>query len=328
VIGVARKNNETELLDNGADVVVRDLADLDREWLRRWFERTPRSFFESWESLSGSFLGIAPNDDSGMIVHPLYYRDARGALFRKERLAIFLDYDGTLTPIVQRPQDAVMSEDMRSSVSALSRWHRVGIVSGRMREDVENLVKIPELLFAGSHGFDIRGPDMELLQPKARETLPLVARITEQLKEQVKDIPGALIEEKKFSVAVHYRLVEEDRYLDRIREYVDSIVSAHSGQLKLLHGKKVLEILPDMEWDKGKAIRWVMNALGLEWNETSVVYIGDDVTDEFAFRTITTRGTAILVSDESRHSAADFRVSSVKEVKKIFEKIIETSTKQ
>ena len=213
---------------------------------------------------------------------------------------------------------------MRDVVTRLSKIHTVAIVSGRFREDVENLVKIKGLFYAGSHGFDILGPDFSLVQPKAKEVIPIVSRIIERLKVQFGDIPGVLIEEKKFSTAVHYRLVKDKQYIPQIEKSVKKIVAEYDS-LRLMSGKMVFEILPNIDWNKGKAIRWIMQALKIEWNDASVVYIGDDTTDEYAFRAIRTRGTGILVSEKLKESSSDFHLSTPDDVKKLFERIIETS---
>jgi trehalose-phosphatase len=126
-----------------------------------------------------------------------------------------------------------------------------------------------------------------------------------------------LIEEKKFSVAVHFRFVE-DKYFSKIKAFVASLLKDNPS-LRLMEGKKVFEILPTIDWDKGKAIRTIIQALNLSWTDSSIVYIGDDTTDEDAFRMVKTRGTAILVADKEKESAADFRLISPLEVKKLFD---------
>ena len=243
-------------------------------------------------------------------------------------MTFFLDYDGTLTPIVESPELAILSPDMKEILEDLATIHTVAIVSGRLREDVQNLVGIKGIFYAGSHGFDIEGPGgFSMIHQQAKKTIPLISLIIEQLKERLSNINGVLIEEKRFSVAVHYRKVKQLTDLSFIEETVNDTVQEYA-QMRILHGKKVFEILPDIDWDKGKAVRWIMKALGLNWNLTSVFYIGDDTTDENAFRTIITRGTAIIVSDDiSKNSTADFQLQSPEKVKDFFEQVLAISKK-
>lgn len=135
---------------------------------------------------------------------------------------------------------------------------------------------------------------------------------------------GVLIEEKKFSTAVHYRLLKDEKNLPLIEKKVKAFV-ADNPRLRLMEGKKVFEVLPAVDWNKGKAVRWLMETLSLSWEDHSVVYIGDDTTDEDAFRAVRTRGTGILVAEQDKVSAADFRVSSPGEVKKLFKELISAS---
>jgi alpha,alpha-trehalase len=322
VLGVARKGNVSELLANGADVVVSDLSEMTIDWMEKWFRKKPRSLFASWDTLRevADTFSDAQTKRRIPALNPYYMRTASAVFENRKRFVFFLDYDGTLTPIVERPELAIMHEDMKNVVQRLSERHTVAIVSGRMREDVQKLVNIEGLFYAGSHGFDIVGPGFSMVQPQAEEVIPVIAQITAHLSQELERIPGTLIEMKKFSVAVHYRLVAEE-HLPRIKEVVDAVIQKQR-RLRVMSGKKVYEILPDIEWDKGKAVRWIMKVLDIPWTEASVVYIGDDVTDEYAFRVLRTRGTGILVSDASVPSAADFQLTSTDEVKRLFEKII------
>ena len=331
VLGVTRENNETELAKYGADIVVPDLAEIDIQIINDWFNRKPKPFFKCFETLEHA-PAILPEDHlqgKDIFVNPYYERTGKSVLHTDKKMVFFLDYDGTLTPIVDSPELAVITDDMKQTVEQLAKIHTVAIVSGRMREDVQNLVGIKGLFYAGSHGFDIKGPGgFSMIHPVAEKTIPLVSEIIEQLKDKFLHIEGALVEEKKFSVAAHYRKVKNQKDLKFIEESVNSIVQKHD-ELRLLKGKKVFEILPNIDWDKGKAIRWIMNALEIPWDTTSAFYIGDDTTDEYAFRTIITRGTAIMVTDEPLNpSTADFQLNSPKEVKKFFEQVIAISNKQ
>lgn len=322
VLGIARENNERALLENGADVVVRDLSEITAEWIEEWFNKKPRPIFESWEKDNKAGFTPDPNKGKNNIdLNPSLTLAAKEALAGPKKPIFFLDYDGTLSPIIDRPELAVISEDMRNIIKKLSEKVMVAIVSGRQREDVENLARIEGIFYAGSHGFDIKGPGFSMIHSEAEETIPVVQEVIEKLSKNIGNIKGALIEKKKFSVAAHYRLVDDKDY-PKIEECVNTLAKEYSGPLRLMAGKKVFEFLPNIEWNKGCAIRWIMEALKLSWRDLSVVYIGDDVTDEYAFRVVRSRGTGILVSPVPRKSAADFSLTTPQEVKKLFEKVI------
>jgi trehalose-phosphatase len=331
VIGVARENNKESLAKYGADLVVPDLAEIDIQIINDWFHKKPKSFFQCYNSIDQA-PEIFPKEhlkNKKIYINPSYQRTGKSVIETDKKLVFFLDYDGTLTPIVGSPELAIITQDMKKTVEELAKIHTVAVVSGRMREDVQNLIGIKGIFYAGSHGFDIQGPgNFSMIHPVARETIPLITEIIKQLKEKLQNIEGALVEEKKFSVAAHYRKVKKQEDLQYIERTVSEIITKYD-ELRLLKGKKVFEILPNIDWDKGKAVRWIMNTLKIPWETTSTFYIGDDTTDEYAFRTVVTRGTAIMVTDEpSKPSAADFQLQSPDEVKKFFEQIITISDKQ
>ncbi len=331
VLGIAREDNEKELAKQGADLVVADLSEISIELINDWFLRKPKPFFLCWENLKQA-PEIFPREHlkgKNIFLNPCYQRAAKSVLTTGQKMTFFLDYDGTLTPIVESPELAILSSEMKKTVEELARIHTVAIVSGRLREDVENLVGIKDIFYAGSHGFDIEGPGgFRMIHPEAKKTIPLITHIIKQLKEKLVNIKGVLIEEKKFSVAVHYRKVPNPNAVKFIAEVVNNVVQKYN-EVRMLPGKKVFEILPNIDWDKGKAVRWIMNALNIDWNSQAIFYLGDDTTDEYAFRTIITRGTALLVSEETeKASTADFLLTSPEEVKKFFEKVITLSKQQ
>ncbi|HDL10253.1 MAG TPA: trehalose-phosphatase [Candidatus Omnitrophica bacterium] len=324
VLGVARKNNYKDLFENGADIVVSDLSEISLEWMERWFHKEPKPLLKHWEKTDEAlrFKDQVFKKEELPFVNPCYFRTAESFLFSKNKMALFLDYDGTLTPIVERPELAVLSSEMYDLLTALSKKFLVAIVSGRSREDVEKLVELDGIFYAGSHGFDIKGPGFSKTQEEAEDIIPVINKITQELKQELGEIPGLLLEEKRFSIAVHYRLVDEGKYLSKIERVVTHKIQ-DNPQLRLMHGKKVFELLPKIDWNKGKAIRWIMQALEIDWGEYSVIYIGDDVTDEDAFRTIRTRGTAILVSEVPKISCADFFLKSPQEVAQFFKILLD-----
>jgi trehalose-phosphatase len=232
------------------------------------------------------------------------------------RLALFLDYDGTLSPIVQRPELALLPEAARAVLRRLAARMPVAILSGRLREDVAALVGLPRLIYAGSHGFDIAGPPpAPPLRHEVGQGVPArMTRIAERLRRELADVAGVLVEDKRFAVAVHYRLVDT-RDLPRVEAAVDRAAADPGapedtgGRLRKTLGKKVWELRPDVDWDKGRALLWLLGRLGLDRPDVVPIFLGDDVTDEDAFVAVASRGgIGILVAEEPRATAAAYRL--------------------
>jgi alpha,alpha-trehalase len=231
------------------------------------------------------------------------------------RVAVFLDYDGTLTPIVSQPEDAWLSESMRQALQALAAQAPVAILSGRDLDDVRRRVNLDGIVYAGSHGFDIAGP-RGLRKQVATEFLPKLDIAEKELHEALDGIPGARVERKRFSIAAHYRNVEEND-VPRVKRAVGEVTARHR-ELRRLDGKKVYELLPAIDWDKGKAVIWLLETLGLESRSGGIrrIYIGDDRTDEDAFRALQQHGIGILVSEQLQPTAARYSLKDPDEVER------------
>src|SRR5438034_2975825 len=220
------------------------------------------------------------------------------------RAAVFLDYDGTLTPIVSQPEDAWLSDSMRQTLRELAaRAPVVAILSGRDLDDVRRRVNIDAIVYAGSHGFDIAGP-RGLRRQVATEFLPNLDTAEKELHELLDGISGARVERKRFSIAAHYRNVSEND-VPKVERAVSEVAGRHH-KLRRIDGKKVCELLPAADWDKGKAVLWLLEALGLDRENSRSIYIGDDVTDEDAFRALEQCGIGIVVGEQSQPTAARY----------------------
>jgi trehalose 6-phosphate phosphatase len=243
--------------------------------------------------------------------------------------AVFLDYDGVLTPIVDNPSDAVMGPEMRRIVSDLAQRASVCVVSGRDRGVVTELMGLDDLVVAGSHGFDIHDPQRGVVEHEAsRGWEGLVAEITERVRTGAAEIAGTQVEPKHASVALHDRHVDDaDR--PRVSALVDAVLAEHPGELRVTPGKFVHEIQPKIDWNKGKAVEHLIGVLDLDrpgpdGRPTVPIYLGDDITDEDAFRALAQRGDhgepglGILVIDPAdaagRETAATAVLSTVDEV--------------
>lgn len=239
---------------------------------------------------------------------------------RHKRPAVFLDYDGTLTPIVDHPEEAVISEEMRQTVMDLAQYSTVAIISGRDRQDVEQLAGIEDIYYAGSHGFDISGPRGKKIEfQQGNDFLPALDRAKQSLYERLDQIEGVQLERKKFAIAVHFRRVAEERQIE-VETAVDEVL-ANSETLRKTGGKMIFELRPDIDWDKGKALSWLLQKLELNRNNMLPMYIGDDLTDEDALREIEDRGIGILVRDEERETHANYILEDTCEVQLFLRKL-------
>ena len=243
------------------------------------------------------------------------------------RPAVFLDYDGVLTPIVDRPEDAVMSESMRSTVRSLAERCPVCVVSGRDRPVVQQLMGIDDLVVAGSHGFDIWSPqEGHIGTDPAAGSEDLVARVSDRLRAEVGSIPGVTVEPKRASVAVHYRLAAPDAR-EQVAAVVQELLADQPDRLKITPGKMVYEVQPKIDWNKGKAVLYLLDVLGLDSDDVIPLYLGDDVTDEDAFQALQGRGVGIIVGRPDdpevadRPTAAEFCLASTEEVERFLTRL-------
>lgn len=235
-------------------------------------------------------------------------------------LVVFLDYDGTLTPIVEDHTKAVLSEEMRESIAALARQCTVAIVSGRDVTTMRDLVRIDSLFYAGSHGFEIGGPEgwHDAIE-KGVEALPELDRAEAELRAELADIRGHAVERKRFSIAVHFRRAGAAD-VAQIEQVVDRVAGRYR-QLRKGRGKKVLRLQPDIDWDKGHAVLWLLERQGLDRPDVLPLYLGDDITDEDALRVLQDRGIGIVVrgEDDARETAARYALIDCDDVRRFLE---------
>jgi trehalose-phosphatase len=297
VIGVDRAGKPERLKEHGAQVVVSDLAEV------------------------GVTRDTASSDVNTADLPSALDRVEQILGTRLQRLAVFLDYDGTLTPIVAHPEDAVLSEVMRETVRQLAKHTTVGIISGRDLADVRHLVGLEELVYAGSHGFEIAGPlDFHHTHEEAEGFRLALHQAELLLRENLLSIPGVQVERKQYAIAVHYRNVRDGQIPD-VERVVDEVASQHDN-LRKSGGKKIFELQPRLDWNKGRALRWLLTTLKLDGPGVLPLYIGDDLTDEDAFAALRERGVGIVVRDEPRPTAAQYALDDVAGVQAFLDQVL------
>jgi trehalose 6-phosphate phosphatase len=243
-------------------------------------------------------------------------------LFKGKRPVVFLDYDGTLTPIVDHPEDAKLSDQVRQTLKELAQHCTVAVISGRDLPDVQKLVDLKAIYYAGSHGFDIAGPTgVKLVHQLGKEFLPVLDRAEKDLRGRVEDkIPGSQVERKKFAIAVHYRRVDKNK-VKEVEEAVDRVLEEHT-ELRKTAGKKIFELQPDIDWHKGKALLWLLEKLEMDRSGVMPIYVGDDVTDEDAFEVLEDRGLGLVVQEGDKPTRARYLLRDTFEVEQFLQALI------
>jgi trehalose 6-phosphate phosphatase len=284
VIGVDRAGDRDALRRFGADTVVADLREVTVRTGDRRMSQLPDAL---------RALGLT----AGLSARPP---------------AVFFDFDGTLSDIVNDPGSARLVAGAGKALRNLAAHCPVAILSGRDLADVTERVGLPGIWYAGSHGFELTAPDGTHHQnDAAAAAIPVLDEAAALLREQLGSIPGVVVEHKRFGVAVHYRNAARDRVGE-----VSAAVRA-AGQrdaLRVTTGREVIELRPDLDWDKGKTLRWVIDHLHHAGSAPLVpIYLGDDITDEDAFDVVRQDGVPIVVrhnDDGDRATAALFALDS------------------
>jgi alpha,alpha-trehalase len=289
VIGLQRNGHAGELLSGGAEAIVADLAEIS---VQRG--GTPMSAIADAVQAYGQLKELVAT----------------------RRPAMFLDFDGTLSEIVARPESAALVDGAADALRALAAQCPVAVISGRDLVDVRDRVKVDGLWYAGSHGLDLVAPDgTHHEHPDTAGVIGTLAHAATQLVETLSDVSGIIVEHKRFAVAVHYRNADPAD-VDRVIAAVHTL--GRSEHLRITSGRKVAELRPDIEWDKGTTLNWLLEHIerseGTAESGTLLpIHIGDDITDEDAFDAVAFDGVGIVVRHEEngqRPSAALFSLES------------------
>ncbi len=295
VTGEDRTGHRDALRDVGADTVVADLREVTVRTGDRRMSQLPDAL---------GALGLA-------------------AGLTARRPAVFFDFDGTLSDIVDDPDSARPAAGAVEALQKLAAHCPVAVLSGRDLADVTKRIGLPGIWYAGSHGFELTAPDGTHHQnDAAAAAIPVLEQAAAQLRDQLGSIPGVVVEHKRFGVAVHYRKAARDR----VGEVAAAVHAAGQRDgLRVTTGREVIELRPDIDWDKGKTLRWVIDHLREAGSGPLVpIYLGDDITDEDAFDAVRHDGVPILVrhnEDGDRSTAALFALDSPARVAEFTERL-------
>ncbi|MFA5271508.1 MAG: trehalose-phosphatase [Candidatus Omnitrophota bacterium] len=236
---------------------------------------------------------------------------------------LFLDYDGTLSPIVYRPEAALFPRETKRLLTKLSKISncKIAIISGRSLKDVKNKVGIKNIIYVGNHGLEIEGQGIKFkkqINPKSLDSLRL---IRQGLSKKLLGIKGAFVEDKGLTLSLHYRLVDK-KSIPEVKAIFRDTLKRHSADnsIRIKPGKMIFEVRPSINWNKGKAVLWLLNRQK-RTGSILPLYVGDDITDEDAFCAIRDKGVTVFIGSPKK-SYAQYYLKSTKEVAKLLKQIL------
>lgn len=233
-------------------------------------------------------------------------RDALAARIGAAReVLLCLDFDGTLAPITEAPNDARPLPAVEDPLRALAEREdlTLAIVSGRALADVRERVGLPGVAYAGNHGLELAFDGERVVHPDARAARDAVQDLCAALERDLGDVPGCVVENKTLTATVHYRQVPPDR-VERVRERVARAVDRRDA-LRRSTGKAIVEVRPAVDWGKGDAVAYLADELA---DDPFAAYVGDDATDESAFRAVEPDGVGVHVGPPGTETAATCRL--------------------
>jgi len=244
----------------------------------------------------------------------------------EKEIILFLDYDGTLVPIAQTPQKAVLPRAVKRTLAGLSRIKdvKVVVISGRSLKDVRRMVGLNNIIYAGNHGLEMRGAGVVFDHPTSSASRKAIDTICSSLRSELSALKGVLIEDKGKTLSIHYRLAGK-KESSKIKEMISKAVSASVKRhlVRITDGKKVVEIRPPVYWDKGNAVAWLLKKLakGPKAGRTLPIYIGDDKTDEDAFKALRRKGLTVHVGSRADTNAR-FKIKDAKTAHEFLKKLL------
>ncbi len=236
-------------------------------------------------------------------------------------LYLVLDFDGTLSPIVRDPGQAVLSLRMRRRLEKLlsTGWCKIAVISGRTLEDIRRRVGIAGITYGGNHGLEVEGPGVKFRYPIPEKAGCALDDVRLKLEKAFSAIPGAFLEDKGMTLTAHLRKVKRGGLLIAAHA-VSEATGPHRMRKEIVvrPGKEAFEIRPSVEWNKGKTVLWLLEKGAVAGGEPPwPLCVGDDRTDEDAFRAIRERGMAVFVGTP-RQTQARYYLKNVGEVEAFF----------
>lgn len=294
VVGLSRNNSPETLRNYGANIVIRSYATLNH---------TVHEFDELPSALTR--LGELFED------------------WKNKELLFFLDYDMLHPAIRKQPEDIFISEEIKDLLSRLSNYAKVTVINGRDLSDIRQMTGLDQIYYAGNYGFEISGPgNIHYEHEGLRKILPKLDIAEKLLRDKLLEFDNVRFERQRYVLSIHYQNLEDEK-TPEAESRINQIL-LNRPDLEKVIGEKMIEIRPYQNWNKGKAMKWLMGEVSGILHDNYLVYLGNDFTDEDAFtQIIKQKGIRILVGNHGELTLADYKLQDLDEVKAWLNNIIE-----
>ncbi len=253
------------------------------------------------------------------MAHKYFFKEDMGWL-KEKRLFLFFDFDGTLVPIQNDPSSCWLGNNIKKYIKKIAnqKLAHVAVLSGRSLTDLKKRIDIKDIYYGGNHGLELEGPDLKFIHPEVKPLLKTIKNTKETIKKCVSHIPGVFLEDKKLSFTLHFRMADKIGKSTAKSIFKKIILNDLSNMpYKILKGKMVLELMPRIDWDKGRAVLYILENCK---DKFFPLFIGDDITDETAFFALKGQGITIRVG-RSKNTEAEYYIRSQGEIDNFFKKI-------
>ncbi|GLI52460.1 trehalose-phosphatase [Thermodesulfovibrio yellowstonii] len=240
-------------------------------------------------------------------------------LIKKKKIFILFDFDGTLVPLMKNPDDCYLPDHIKEDFNQIKKKAKIGIISGRDLEDLKKRISVEGIYYSGSHGLQIEGPDIKYINSDAERLKSVLDEVYTKVKNLSYKISGTIVERKSLSFALHYRQVDVKLRRELKNLFFGVLSSFGDRNIKILKGKMVFEVLPAIDWNKGKTVSFILEKSG---RKNLPIFVGDDITDETVFKEIKDEGLTVRIG-YSKKTLAKYFLKNQSEVYKFLKNIRE-----
>jgi trehalose-phosphatase len=247
------------------------------------------------------------------------------AEIKGKKIYLFLDYDGTLTPVTDTPAGMDISDKVRALIQEMLLTPDITpvIISGRSLPDLKSKIKIPCMIYAGNHGLEMDSCGLYVNFAHNENYKAIIENIEYALRQDLRDVKGVVLENKGMALAVHYNLAAAENIpaiINKFNEISKSLVDGNKFRIKA--GNKVLELVPAVAWDREKFVQWLLATDSGDTSAKAALYFGDGLTEEQDFKAIGAKAYTVLVGTP-RNSAAQYFLRDPQDIVNILSKLVE-----